>query len=92
MKPTKDEVLAWAREATKAINADEEVLYTKVYVEKLAALAYAAGAAAVKERCAKVCETAEIPFDISVWHESTKKEMTAHTTNALASAIRAMED
>ncbi len=46
----------------------------------------------MKERCAKVCETAEIPFDISVWHESTKKEMTAHTTNALASAIRAMED
>ena len=54
MKPTTDEVLAWAREAG----------YTKVdptknpieILERFAALAYAAGAAAMKERAAKVCD------------------------------------
>ena len=55
MKPTTKQVLAWAREATKAINADEEILQTKVYVEKLAAIAYAAGVKAMKERATKVC-------------------------------------
>ena len=42
-----------------------------------------------REACAKVCEEAEIPFDIDVWMNSTKKEMTAATANALAAAIRA---
>lgn len=54
MKPTTDEVLAWAREAG----------YTKVdptknpieILERFAALAYTAGAVAMKERAAKVCE------------------------------------
>ena len=54
MKPTTEQVLAWAREAG----------YTKVdptrdpmsILERFAALAYAAGAAAMKERAAKVCD------------------------------------
>lgn len=54
MKPTTGEVLAWAREAG----------YTKVdptrdpmsILERFATLAYAAGAKAMKERAAKVCE------------------------------------
>ena len=42
-----------------------------------------------REACAKLCEEAEIPFDIDVWLRSTKKEMTAATALALAAAIRA---
>lgn len=42
-----------------------------------------------REACAKECEEAEIPFGIDVWMNSTKKEMTAATANALAAAIRA---
>ena len=62
MKPTADEVLAWAREAG----------YTKVdptknpieILECFAALAYAAGAEQMKERAAKVCEEGECdPID-----------------------------
>lgn len=44
---------------------------------------------AEREACAKVCEESEIPFDIDLWCDSTKKEMTAHTANALAAMIRA---
>ena len=52
MKPTTDEVLAWAFDAGFG---GEYWNYAPAF-EKLAALAYAAGAAAMKERCAKVCE------------------------------------
>ena len=44
------------------------------------------------EEAAKVCESKEIPFDIELWHNSTKKEMTAHTAVALAAAIRGLND
>ena len=43
------------------------------------------------EEAAKVCESKEIPFDIELWHNSTKKEMTAHTAIALAAAIRRLK-
>ena len=43
------------------------------------------------EEAAKVCESKEIPFDIELWHNSTKKEMTAHTAVALAAAIRRLK-
>ena len=64
MKPTTDEVLAWAREAG----------YTKVdppknpieILERFAALAYAAGAAAMKERAAKVCEDATMGTNVAL--------------------------
>lgn len=44
----------------------------------------------MRERCASLCETAEIPIDIAVWC-GTKKELSAATANGLASAIRALE-
>lgn len=44
-----------------------------------------------REACAKVCEETELAFDIDIWCESTKKEMTAHTANGLADAIRAID-
>ncbi|MDD2341556.1 MAG: hypothetical protein PHV54_01525 [Tolumonas sp.] len=43
---------------------------------------------AERERCARICEQSEIPFDLELWRLSTKKEMTAHTARALADLIR----
>lgn len=42
----------------------------------------------IMEECAKVCEKTELAFDIDLWCDSTKKEMTAHTARGLAEAIR----
>jgi ferritin-like protein len=42
----------------------------------------------VKE-CVSICENSEIPFDIEVWRDSTKKEMTALTAIALGNLIKA---
>lgn len=44
-------------------------------------------AAAEREACATVCETAEVPIDIDVWM-GTKKALTAATAIGLATAIR----
>lgn len=52
MKPTTDEVLAWAREAGFEVTVTATI---RPYLESVADLAYAAGAAAMQERCAKVC-------------------------------------
>jgi hypothetical protein len=41
------------------------------------------------ERAAEICETTSVMFDITVWLESTKKEMTTKTALALAATIRA---
>jgi len=41
-----------------------------------------------REACAKVCETAEVPIDISIW-QGTKKSLSAATAMGLANAIRA---
>lgn len=41
----------------------------------------------VKE-CVSICENTEIPFDIEVWRDSTKKEMTALTAIALGNLIK----
>ena len=41
----------------------------------------------VKE-CIDICENSSIPFDISVWLNSTKKEMTALTALALSGLIK----
>lgn len=88
MKPTTDEVLAWAREIylyDKWNNAQLDRL------ETFAALAYAAGAAAMKERAAKVCEEFEIPKEISGAHPDylEGKRMAVHQC---AAAIRALGD
>lgn len=52
MKPTTDDVLKWAREADLPAC---HTTHPKALI-RFAALAYAAGAAAMKERCAKVCD------------------------------------
>ena len=64
-----------------------------------AALAIQPDASALKqhdealiERCAEVCMRKEIPFDIDIWLNSTKKEMTARTAFALAAAIRELKE
>lgn len=53
MKPTTDEVLKWAREVGLT-GLVEGGLFG--HFEQLYSLAYAAGAAAMKERAAKVCD------------------------------------
>lgn len=42
---------------------------------------------AERERCAGIAENGSFPFDISVWLESTKKEMTALTLTLIDQAI-----
>ncbi len=84
----RDDVIRMAREAGLLRAGDgwtEPHRWGATEVKRFAALV----AAHEREECAKVCEQAEIPFDIAIWHDSTKKEMTAHTANALAAAIRA---
>jgi len=83
MKPTTDEVLAWAREAGAAAfvfkdgtPADQMHIVGTGLFKKLATIAYAAGAAAMKERAAKVCETL---------HETSWPD-------TIAAAIRALGD
>lgn len=53
MKPSTSDVLKWAREAGLLISVYRDSI---AHVEAFAALAYAAGAADMKERCAKVCD------------------------------------
>ena len=62
----------------------------RVNPDRLEAFAALVRAEALEE-AAKVCETKEIPFDIELWCNSTKKEMTAYTAIALAAAIRGMK-
>lgn len=66
MKPTTDDVLKWARKAGVDLHPAHGILVLRHsngswigvddVVEILAALAYAAGAADMKEQCAKVCD------------------------------------
>lgn len=58
-------------------------------IQKLIDYAVEAAVLAEREACEKVCEETELAFDIAVWCDSTKKEMTVHTANGLAAAIRA---
>lgn len=53
MKPTDEQVFSWAREA--GFNPVSFMGGNLALKRKFAALAYAAGAAAMKERAAKVC-------------------------------------
>jgi hypothetical protein len=43
------------------------------------------------EEAATLCETAEIPFDISVWQSTSKQGMSGKTALALAERIRALK-
>lgn len=90
----RDEVIRMAREAgyvdwlashniqLGSMDSPQEEL------ERFAALV----AEAEWERCAKVCDESEIPFDISVWINSTKRQMTGNVAHALADMIRALKD
>ena len=56
MKPTTDEVLAWARSVGMEITDDTFVNFNVWELKRVCTLAYAAGAAAMKERAAKECD------------------------------------
>lgn len=102
MKPTTEQVRQWVREAgavelPSSYGRTNFIAMTKNDLEKFAALAYAAGAAAMKERAAKVCEAEESrilsrqsgrdydPVD-------TNLRMIACVLPDIAAAIRAQED
>lgn len=93
MKPTTDDVLKWAREADLPAC---HTTHPKALI-RFAALAYAAGAAAMKERAAKVCENKEQQilskqsgkdFDVV----DTNLRMIACVLPDVAAAIRALGD
>jgi len=94
MKPTTDQVMTWAQEA--GFYPGELRSGFNLFMG-LATIAYAAGAAAMKERAAKVCEAEESrilsrqsgrdydPVD-------TNLRMIACVLPDIAAAIRAQED
>ena len=77
MKPSDDDVLKWARES--GYTTVDPTINPIELLERFAALAYAAGAADMKERCAKVCEA-----EAEVWNEPFG--------HALAKAVRELGD
>ena len=89
MKPTTEQVMAWARES--GYTTVDPTINPIELLERFVALAYAAGAADMKERCAKVCEEFEIPKEISGAHPDylEGKHMAVHQC---AAAIRALGD
>ena len=92
MKPTTDDVIKWAREAGIAFQTYEGITGKNntvtrgsqpiEHVEMVATLAYAAGAAAMKERAAKVCEGIQDAVDRHKWPNGYQ----------CAAAIRALGD
>lgn len=42
----------------------------------------------IVKNCVEICENSCIPFDVDVWRESTKKEISALTAKALAEKIK----
>jgi len=88
MKPTTDEVLEWAREA--GFERHDYMLNYPKELERFAALAYAAGAAAMKERAAKECETEAAVAVVNAPEDyQAGREMGA---TVCAAAIRALGD
>lgn len=86
MKPTTDDVLKWAREADLPAC---HTTHPKALI-RFAALAYAAGAAAMKERAAKECETEAAVAVVNAPEDyQAGREMGA---TVCAAAIRALGD
>ena len=56
MNPNREQVIAWARQAGLPKWYQTDGIANEALVVKYAALAYAEGAADMKERCAKVAE------------------------------------
>lgn len=63
------------------INKEGKVIDPLIGLQKFAEL--------IVKECVSICENSEIPFDIEVWRDSTKKEMTALTSIALGNLIKA---
>lgn len=88
MKPTTDEVLAWAREADLPAC---HTTHPKALI-RFAALAYAAGAAAMKERAAKVCDEEKAEWLELADGLLPAAEDRAEAVSFCAEAIRALGD
>ena len=73
MKPTQEQVIAWAREAGLYVDEDGEILegdgwHTQtIFVQKAMTLAYEAGRKDENEACAKVCEEYQDAVDRHKW-------------------------
>ena len=66
MKPTQEQVIAWAREAGGWKQWEARVMTPKV-LEAFATLAYEAGRKDENEACAKVCEGYQDAVDRHKW-------------------------
>jgi hypothetical protein len=84
---TREDIIHMAREAG-CFHATHYWPIEIEFLERFATLV----AAAEREECAKLCEETELAFDIAMWCDSTKKEMTAHTARGLVKAIRARSE
>ena len=90
MKPTTDDVLKWARSVGMEITDDPFVNFNVWELKRVCAFAYAAGAAAMKERAAKECEIEAAVAVINAPEEyQAGREMGA---TICAAAIRALGD
>lgn len=97
MKPTTDEVLKWAMESGMD-DGVSDLSYPLSMFEKFSALAFAAGAAAMKERAAKVCEEIAALYSTDIFPEDgtsidcNSAKMGRVVTKNCAAAIRALGD
>jgi len=89
MKPTKEQVLAWARDIFDAQNWSDVQLSR---LKELSDRAYAAGAAAMKERAAKVCEAESSDPAMPESYSNNHMGGWADGCDACAAAIRALGD
>ena len=92
MKPTQEQIIAWARAAGMQLDpkdsfADE--MYLAV-LKRAFTLAYEAGRAAENEACVKVCEDAI--DSISEFHPELVIEVGENVCTNLAAAIRARRE
>ena len=71
---------ALAAKATEYVNSQPRHMASSLWEIKFAEL--------IVKECVSICENSEIPFDIEVWRDSTKKEMTALTAIALGNLIK----
>jgi len=78
------EVIAWARECRLP---SDELYYPNL--ERFAALAYAAGAAAEREACADACDQQANAWQQAAWSHSA---IEAHAIRQCAAAIRSRKE
>lgn len=90
MKPTTDEVLKWARETDDELIMAGMIGTREQYAQILSNLAYAAGAEAMKERAAKVCE--EVENEMQSGKRTKQGDHAAFTAGVLSERIRALVD